>query len=323
MANAPEGVISLVADLRKLDQVEAAIKDMDIVFHVATAAPTGENALNIQLMQSVNVTGTENVIQACKSCGVKALIYTSSASVVFEGKPLKHVDEDCPYASKPMDYYTRTKIDGEKLILAANSKSLQTVALRPSGIFGEGDMVFVPTLVRNARKGKMKYIIGSGENLMDFTYAGNVALAHLLAADALTSCDTSTRDRVAGKAYFITNDEPVPFWNFMGDTCAELGYPRPARHLPFFLIIFIAAIFEYVIRPLVKPIMGNLQTDFTVNRILIATTHRSFSCNRAKKDFGYRPAIKLHDALKKSITAFEHLSYDNWQKELTGATKKK
>ena len=72
------------------------------------------------------------------------------------------------------------QILGEKLVLAAHSKSrLATVALRPSGIFGEGDPLLVPTIVAKAKQGKMGVIIGSGQNLMDFTYVGNVAQAHL------------------------------------------------------------------------------------------------------------------------------------------------
>ena len=72
------------------------------------------------------------------------------------------------------------QILGEKLVLAANGKSgLATVALRPSGIFGEGDPLLVPTIVAKAKQGKMGVIIGSGQNLMDFTYVGNVAQAHL------------------------------------------------------------------------------------------------------------------------------------------------
>ncbi len=63
---------------------------------------------------------------------------------------------------------------------AANGQSgLATVALRPSGIFGEHDPLLVPVIVDKAREGKMKYIIGDGKNLMDFTYVGNVAQAHL------------------------------------------------------------------------------------------------------------------------------------------------
>ena len=66
------------------------------------------------------------------------------------------------------------------LVLAANGKDeLATVALRPSGIFGEGDPLLVPTIVAKAKQGKMGVIIGSGQNLMDFTYVGNVAQAHL------------------------------------------------------------------------------------------------------------------------------------------------
>lgn len=91
--------------------------------------------------------------------------------------------EATPYASRPFDYYTQTKIEGEKMILAYNGKGgMLTVALRPSGIFGEGDPLFVPTVVRNAKAGKMKFILGSGNNLMDFTYVGA-----LLQCAALTS----------------------------------------------------------------------------------------------------------------------------------------
>ncbi len=82
------------------------------------------------------------------------------------------------------------------------------------------------------------------------------------AAAALSS---PRADAVAGKAYFVTNQDPRPFWGMMGDVCEGLGYARPRIHLPFALIIVIAALFEYVIRPLVAP-FKTLNTDFTVNR---------------------------------------------------------
>ena len=73
------------------------------------------------------------------------------------------------------------QIEAEKIVLAANGvEGLATVALRPSGIFGEWDRVFVPQLVDKAKQGKMKYIIGNGKNLMEWTYAKNVADAHVL-----------------------------------------------------------------------------------------------------------------------------------------------
>lgn len=82
---------------------------MDVVFHCATAAPSASNAVsNEKLMYDVNVVGTEHVIWACQQLGIPKLVYTSSASVVFEGRDLLDVDESAPYA-KPMDFYTNTK----------------------------------------------------------------------------------------------------------------------------------------------------------------------------------------------------------------------
>jgi nucleoside-diphosphate-sugar epimerase len=73
-------------------------------------------------------------------------------------------------------------MEAEKMVRSANGKGgVATVALRPSGIFGEGDPLLVPILVEKAKEGKMKYIIGDGKNLMDFTYVGNVAQAHIQA----------------------------------------------------------------------------------------------------------------------------------------------
>ncbi|KXZ52899.1 hypothetical protein GPECTOR_8g279 [Gonium pectorale] len=319
---------SVVGDLRKPEDIAAALQGMDVVFHIATAAPTGENALNIALMNGVNVDGTRYLLDACLSAGVPKVIYTSSASVVFEGKPLHNVDESTPYAKRPMDHYTRTKILGEQLILEYNGRELavpaasggatklSTVALRPSGIFGEGDAVFVPTLVRNARAGKMKYVLGTGRNECDFTYAGNVAHAHLLAADALAPGAPS-----AGKAYFITNDEPKPFWTMMGDMCEGLGYRRPYIHLPFLLVIVLAMIFEYLVLPLVKLLGKELRSDFTVNRILIATTNRTFSTAAAHSDLGYAPQIGMREAIAKTLASFPHLRVDA-EAEAGGSGKK-
>lgn len=295
----------IVGDLRKHDQVASAVKGKDIVFHCATAAPTGENSLNNELMHSVNVDGTTNVINACMDCGVPNLVFTSSASVVFDGKKLDFVNEQHAYASKPMDYYTQTKIMAEKLILEANGKGgLQTVALRPSAIFGEGDLVMVPTVVKQAKAGKMKYIIGDGKNEIDFTYVGNVAQAHLDAAAALQ--DPKRALKVAGRAFFITNQAPISFWTMMGNVCQGLGYRRPSIKLPFWLIIAIAALFEYVIRPLLTPFV-KLNTDFTVNRILIATTQRTFDNTAAINDLGYKPKVSMDEALKRTLLSFERL----------------
>ena len=106
------GCASVSGDITKLTDVETALSGMDIVFHAATCSPTTKNAATAQkLMNDVNVEGTRNIISACLKLGIKKIVYTSSASVVFSGDPLIDIDETYPYAAKPIDYYTGTKAE--------------------------------------------------------------------------------------------------------------------------------------------------------------------------------------------------------------------
>lgn len=77
------------------------------------------------------------MIAAAIANGVKKIVYTSSAGVIFNGESLYDVDERLPPPEKAMDAYNESKAKAEEMILAANGKGgLLTVALRPSGIFG-------------------------------------------------------------------------------------------------------------------------------------------------------------------------------------------
>ncbi|KAJ4832326.1 3beta-hydroxysteroid-dehydrogenase/decarboxylase isoform 1 [Turnera subulata] len=174
------------ADLRNKAQVLKAIEGAEVVFHMA--APDS-SINNKQLHYSVNVLGTKNVIDACVELNVRKLIYTSSASVVFDGiHGIINGDETLPYPAKPLDSYAETKAEGEAAILKANgTNGLLTCSLRPSSIFGPGDRLLVPSLVAAARAGKSKYMIGDGNNIYDFTYVENVAHAHICAERALAS----------------------------------------------------------------------------------------------------------------------------------------
>jgi sterol-4alpha-carboxylate 3-dehydrogenase (decarboxylating) len=301
-ARAP-GVEYRAGDLRARADVASAVTGAAVVLHAATAAPTGANAYNEALMTAVNVDGTRHVAEACAAAGVQALVYTSSASVVFEGKDLVNIDESQPYAARPMDFYTATKIEGEKVALAANGAGgVATCALRPSGIFGEHDAVQVPAIVRNARAGKLKFIIGSGENLFDLTYAGNVADAHVAAADALLAKGLAAP--AAGRAFFITNGDPWRWWGYMGDLAAGLGYARPARRLPFWLVYAIACVVQFVAVPLAALLGRRLETDFTPARVAIVACTRTFSIAAARRDLGYAPRVPMGEALARTVAHF-------------------
>ena len=204
-----------------------------IIIHTASPTQVQEGAQTAaqkkkarQMYYKVNVEGTRTLIEQAGEIGcVKAFVFTSSASVIHDTvSDLINADERWPVLRAPLqrEYYSETKGIAEEIVLAANRKytDMLTVAIRPAGIFGEGDMQFTPNLLKALAKGQTKFQLGENDNLFDCTYVGNVAYAHILAAvalmdtHALGSTQPLDHERVDGEAFFITNGEPVYFWDF-------------------------------------------------------------------------------------------------------------
>ncbi|KAL6207666.1 hypothetical protein ACLB2K_018621 [Fragaria x ananassa] len=290
-------------DLRRKDQVLQACQGAEVVFHMA--APNS-SINNFQLHHSVNVEGTKNVIDACVEQKVKRLIYTSSPSVVFDGvHSIIDGDESLPYPPKHNDTYSATKAQGEELVIKANGvKGLLTCCIRPSSIFGPGDRLLVPSLVVAARAGKSKFIIGDGNNIYDFTYVENVAHAHVCAERALAS-EASVAEKAAGQAYFITNMEPIKFWDFMSLILEGLGYERPRIKIPAAVMMPIAHVVEWTYK-LLGP-YGMKVPQLTPSRIRLLSCTRSFKSSKAQDQIGYTPIISLQEGLKRTIESYPHL----------------
>ncbi|XP_053435804.1 sterol-4-alpha-carboxylate 3-dehydrogenase, decarboxylating [Nycticebus coucang] len=288
-----------LGDLCSQQDLYPALKGVSTVFHCASPSPSSNNK---DLFYKVNYLGTKNVIETCREAGVQKLILTSSASVVFEGVDIKNGTEDLPYAAKPIDYYTETKILQERVVLDANDpeKNFLTTAIRPHGIFGPRDPQLVPILIEAARNGKMKFIIGNGENLVDFTFVENVVHGHILAAEHL-----SGNTALGGKAFHITNDEPIRFWTFLSRILTGLNYEAPKYHIPYWLayyLAFLLSLLVAVLSPLIQ-----IQPTFTPIRVALAGTFHYYSCERAKKAMGYRPLVSMDEAVERTVKSFHHL----------------
>ena len=350
--------------------------------------------------------GTKAIIAAAQSQHVRKLVYTSSAGVVFNGNDLINVDERAPIPEPALDAYNESKVKAEELVLSANGQQgLLTVSLRPAGIFGyvceylthhvshtfysPGDRQGITGFFDAWQRGQTHWQIGDNTNLFDWTYVGNVAHAHLLAADKLDQVPaadklsqeeveeisgtfippitittgshrvptsearplgpyvdppvdaekikarwddpdfkaTNAREfrrsrfdqfsqnalsgiegaeklplQVAGQTFFITNGEPIYFWDFSRAIWYRFDkhygtekYKTPIRVMSIFVGRYLASLAE-----MWGSISGR-QPAFTTFRVRVVSRHKWHSIEKARRVLGYEPIVDLDEGIKRTV----------------------
>ncbi len=285
------GATGLQVDLRDADALAEAVRGHDVIFHVASMTGFWERP-GTGLYRAVNVEGTRNLLTAAEAAGVPRLVYTSTPSVVGYEGDVENGGQELPYAETHESEYPRTKAEAEQFVLAANGPKLATVALRPHLVFGPRDNHLLPRLVDRARAGKLP-VVGDGASRMDLTYIDNVAWAHLDAADALVDCEA----QCAGRPYFISNDEPVVFYDWFGGVCEALDVPRPSKTLSLGLVRTLGSVLEWTWNTF--PMKGEPRiTPFIASGL---ARHHWYDMEPAKRDLGFRVRVTMEDATAGTI----------------------
>ena len=280
------GVKHCQGELADAGAVKRAAEGCDLVFHVAAKAGVWGP---YEEFYRANVLGTKHVIDACRLHGIKRLVHTSSPSVVFDGSDIEGVDESVPYPDHFEAFYPQTKAEAEQLVLQANDQTLATVALRPHLIWGPEDNHLVPRILERGAKGALRKL-GSRECLVDTVYVDNAALAHLQAADHL-----DVGSVVAGKAYFLSQGEPLPIWDVVNRILDAGGLPPVTRTLSPSLAYTIGTILEKVYG-LLKLKGEPRMTRFVAKEL---STSHWFDLSAAKNDFGYQPEVTFDEGIER------------------------
>ena len=312
---AARGVRFIRASLDDAEAVRAACAGAGTVFH--TAAKVGVWGRYDDFFRT-NVLGTRAILDGCRAHGVRRLIYTSTPSVVYNGRGLAGADESLPLTTACPSPYPLTKALAERAVLAANSPALRTVALRPHLIWGVGDPHLVPRLLAKARAGRLR-IVGTGRNRVDLVHVENAVDAHLLAEAALTVChllddkqdraEQSKHERfpvdchliddnlpragaapaAAGKAYFITNGEPGVLWDWINGLLIALGEPPVTKRISLGAAQVVGALCEGLWRAL--PLAG----EPPMTRFVAAELAKDhwFDLGAARRDLGYVPRVSM------------------------------
>ena len=280
------GIESLTGDISDATTVTHAAEGCDVIFHVAAKTGVWGNYNNYY---QCNVIGTKNVLDACKTHGIHKLIYTSSPSVVFSGDDEEGIDESTPYPDHFLTAYQKTKALAEQMVLDANSDSLATVALRPHLIWGPGDPHLVPRIIERARSGRLR-LVGKQNNLVDSTYIDNAALAHVLAAKALAP-DASC----AGKAYFISNGEPLPMAELINKILAAASLSPVTKTIPTQLAYILGMMMEVAYK--IFNLKGEpIMTRFVAKQLSCA---HWYDLTAAKRDFAYQAETSINEGMQK------------------------
>ncbi|OIW29382.1 sterol-4-alpha-carboxylate 3-dehydrogenase [Coniochaeta ligniaria NRRL 30616] len=292
-----------IASPSDIDRVFSAVRPT-VVFHCAGTMTVSRAAVPEAVVRKINVDGTRLMLDASKRFGVKAFVFTSSASVAqkYDGgfRDLVNCDETAPTVEEEDGglLYARTKAAAERLVLAADDPTgMRTVSLRPAVIFGERDTDITPNWILAYRRNP-RLQIGSGKNLFSITYAGNSADAHLLAAARLLESDPAG---VAGEAFFITNDAPVPFWDFgraIQRAAGSTTSPDDIRTLNPTTAYCIAWVAEWIAWFTgSKPILATAMVKY-------CTMNRWYNISKAKERLGYQPKVDWEEGVRRGVKWF-------------------
>jgi 2-alkyl-3-oxoalkanoate reductase len=211
----PEGVQVMAGDVRDTNVLAEAMAHCDAVIHGAArvgVVGTWEE------FRSVNVEGTQAVLNVARREGVRNLVYVSTPSVAHMGHSL--VGEKAQPAQtgrRGRAYYAESKALAEQVALAAHGPELGVVAIRPHLVWGPGDTQLVGRIVATAQRGRLP-LIGGGRALVDTTYVDNAADALVAALDVV-----SPGAVVGGRAYVVANGEPRPIRDLLLGICDAMG----------------------------------------------------------------------------------------------------
>ena len=279
-------------DIRDGNAIRDACEGVDAIFHTAAMIETLTYAPThfAELVRSVNIEGTQNLLEAAEQSGVRRFVHTSSI-ITTAGTAEAGVGEAAPY-SKASDLYSSTKVESEQLVLAANGKSgLLTCAIRPGGIYGPGERnTIVGPLMKALKQGAPIVLFGDGRSRIDYTYIDNLVDAQIRAAERLV--DGSP---VCGQAYIVTDGAPINTGQFSQTLVHEMGIDARSIRIPAVLGRALATASERVFQLFGKP-----KPPVSIVEVQLCVDDSYFSIDRARQDLGYQPIVDTREGLRRT-----------------------
>ena len=277
------GVRIVRGDLAEPETLVPAVEEANVIVHCA--AKVGDWG-PVDDYRKVNVDGLRHLFQAAVG-KVRRFMHLSTLGV-YQAVDHFGTDETTPIPDRHMDGYTQSKVEAERLVLQYHrDRGLPVVVLRPGFVYGPRDRTVMPRLLDMLRDKKVMYI-GSGEQVMNTIYVGNLIDAIFLAAE---------KDGAVGQIYNLTDGEKVSKRRFI-ETIADLaGLERPQKSVPRPVAKIAAAVAETIAKLRGSPTAPRV----TRARYKFMGLNLDFSIEKARRELGYDPKVPFDEAMKQTI----------------------
>lgn len=273
-------VTFIKGDFVQIDDILNASKQVDAIVHAGALSTVWGRWEDFY---QTNVLGTKNVLAACEKNQVKRLIFISSPSIYAAAKDQLMVTESDAPNQNNLNFYIKSKLLAEALIREQNQ--VDSVILRPRGLFGIGDTSIIPRLINVNKKIGIPLFDG-GQQLVDVTCVENVALAVRLSLES---------PKAIGQTYNITNDEPTAFKAILDELHQELGVPVRYLSCNYRFMYFIASSLEQIY----KRVRIKKEPMFTKYTLYLLKYSQTLSLEKAKKELNYQPKMTLTEGIRK------------------------
>jgi len=274
------GIEVAVGDLLDHATLVSASRGVEVIYHCAGMVKDWGKK---DLFYQANVQGTKNLLEAALRNGCK-IVHTSSLTVLGIHRSAKPVDETFPYAQRPVDPYTETKIQAEKLALEYVGKGIPIVVVRPGFIWGPGDTTILPRVLTHLKKRRL-FLISGGKNLLSLSYCSNVVDGLIAAAKSGTS----------GRVYHITDGEKVTGKEYFCALSKLFQLPPPSITVPFPL----ALAFVFLTEMQARLRRCDEPPPFTLYGLYLLSHHLETDLSRAKSELGYYPRVGFTEGMKR------------------------
>jgi UDP-glucose 4-epimerase len=183
------GIEVVEGELRSYERVHAAVRGVELVFHLGALGSVPRSVQDPLTSSAVNVEGTLNVLLAARDENVRRVVFSSSSSIYGSSGELPRTEQMAP---DPISPYGVAKLAAERYCVSFSRvyAQFETVVLRYFNVFGPRQSPFsqyaavVPLFVTHIARGEPIVVYGDGEQSRDFTFVANVVDATLRAGDA-------------------------------------------------------------------------------------------------------------------------------------------